>query len=234
MPLPPFYTARFVEVRSWWLSTMWLALGGLIVLGQTVVMFGNYGFAIKRSPEVDVAFWQDVATDGSGQYWVQRKSADAHASYCSDTTYFYDDSRAWGGAPIGCLQPNRSLGTYVYPSPNELLIATSMARALPGQDPQWVSSQVFMYEGVENATIMLKPSYATEDEVVEHVRNCHVITASGEPGPASRYATLHPNADYGPGCVCSSALLQYPGDGVVPSSQCTGIWRGGMQVCLRE
>jgi hypothetical protein len=202
MPLPPFYTARFVEVRSWWLSVIWLTLGVAIVLGQMAVMFGNYGFAVKRSPEVDVAFWQDVATDGSGQYWVQRKSPhEPHAAYCSNTTYFYDDSRAWGGAPIGCINPNRSVGTYVYPSPNELLFATSVARALPGQDPQWQSSQVFMYEGVEDATIMLKPSYATEDEVVEHVQDCRVITASGKPGPATRYPKLHPKADYGPGCV---------------------------------
>ena len=146
MKLPPFYTARFVEVRSKSLSAAWLLIGLAMVLGQITAMVGNYGFVQRVVPNVDVGFWQDVATDGSNEYWPVGLVGDKEPQYCrNSTTYFYDASREWGSDPVRCIDPGTTAGKYVYPSSDELLIASSVARAAPGQDPQWQSSQVCTY-----------------------------------------------------------------------------------------
>jgi hypothetical protein len=195
--MPPFYNPCFVEVRNSVLSSVWLCLGAAIVVFQLVALFGSHGYTDKYAPVVDVKFWQDVALDGN--WWPSLQAAPA--AYCNHAyEYNYSDGSRWGGPSVGCVRPQTARSTYFYPESNELRIATSIAY---GENPQWNTTDVFIYEGIEDSTIALFPSVATPVETLQHVPDCRVFDTHGAP-ITNRYEALYPDHTYGNGVLLLS------------------------------
>eukprot|EP00438_Fugacium_kawagutii_P033201 Skav219815 [mRNA] locus=scaffold147:312806:314034:- [translate_table: standard] len=113
---------------------------------------------------------------------------------------------SWGNERIGCIRPENEVSTLVYATSNQVEIAFSLAE---GQDPQYNTSEVYIYEAIEKSTIVFEVSFSTARETVPHVSNCQ---AYGPPTPEhpdgqpvdSQYQRLVPEADYGPGYLMLS------------------------------
>ena len=194
MPLPKFYTTRYVEVESKCLSCWWLTMGLGLVLVNLILVFGQHSYVQRLAPHIDVSFWHDVATDGSGGKFPRSKSnssgtgtgsgsdtnqdngnGNGISKGCSPLSYYYGSTKDWGSDPIPCVHPDDRAGTFVYPSSNQVFIATSIARGHENLDPQWYSQDVEMYAGIDEATVVFKTSFATAHEVVPHVPHCKVV-----------------------------------------------------------
>lgn len=197
MGLPPFYTLRYVEVSSPLLSSLWLIIGSAVVL---YTLFGSllcqHSYVERHTPLVDVGFWQDRSVDGS--WWSTLPSEPS--SYCGLAfRAVYSGNSSWGSNSIGCLRPENEQTQFFYTSPNEVRVAFSVA---DGGDPQYNTSNVNIYEGIEKSTLVFEVSFSTVHETVQHVPNCQAFGPRSESYPEgmpirSRYEELLPGKDYG-------------------------------------
>lgn len=205
MGLPPFYTARYVAVKSPVLSLLWMLSGAIIVFYTLIHSFlGQHNYVHREVPNLDVTFWQDISVDGT--WWPS--SVAALPSYCNmNFTRTDHEGLSWGSEQIGCKRPSETPGTYFYPESNEILVAFSIAH---GIDPQYNSSDVWLYEGIEKSTIGFQLSFLSSKEHVAHVKDCEVIGNEDDEehpegyGIKSRYETLLPKKDYGEGYLLLS------------------------------
>eukprot|EP00930_Biecheleria_cincta_P042498 TRINITY_DN29245_c0_g1_i2.p1 TRINITY_DN29245_c0_g1~~TRINITY_DN29245_c0_g1_i2.p1 ORF type:complete len:388 (+),score=37.82 TRINITY_DN29245_c0_g1_i2:27-1190(+) len=201
--LPPFYTARYVEVHNPLLSLVWFLMGlGIVVYTLVHSLLGQHNYVHREQPNIDVTFWQDRATDGN--WWPQ--SDGQKPEYCGIAfkAASKTDNTSWGSDAIGCQRPGDRPGTYFYPSSNEIQIAFSVAF---GTDPQFNTSDIYVYERIEDSTVGLQLSYITSRQHVAHVPNCRVIGDEEHPDGnsiTSRYGTLFPSKDYGDGYLILS------------------------------
>ena len=210
LKLPPFYTARYVEVHSPTLSLVWLLCGLAIVL-LTVVhgWFASYSFVERGSPDIDVKMWQDYAVDGS--WWptnatLQREEAGYREDErCGNLKYVSvseTHGTRWGSnTGIKCIAPGETRTPLFYAGPNEINVATSIAY---GDNPQYDTDRVFTYRGIELSTIVFAPSFSTDFNVhsvhnVPHVRDCVAMAHDGITPLHNRYRDLHPGETYGAG-----------------------------------
>lgn len=204
--LPPFYTARYVEVHNPLLSLLWFVCG-LAVVVYTLIhsLLGQHNYVHREPPNLDVTFWQDRAIDGN--WWPAAKSYEAdRPDYCgiSFKAASNADRTSWGSDSIGCKRPGDMPGTYFYPSSNEMRIAFSVAL---GKDPQYNTSEIYIYEGIEDSTVGMQLSYITSRQHQSHVPFCTVIGDEEHPegsGIKSRYNALFPSQDYGEGYLVLS------------------------------
>eukprot|EP00929_Paragymnodinium_shiwhaense_P039116 TRINITY_DN20570_c0_g1_i2.p1 TRINITY_DN20570_c0_g1~~TRINITY_DN20570_c0_g1_i2.p1 ORF type:complete len:367 (-),score=50.66 TRINITY_DN20570_c0_g1_i2:78-1094(-) len=200
--LPPFYTARYVEIRSPVLSLLWLICGAGIVLYTLVhSLLGEHNYVQREVPNMDVTFWQDLAVDG--RWWPRPR--ENRAAYC-DTNYTLrsNEGMLWGSEHIGCKRPGETPGTFFYPSSNSMLVALSIAY---GSDPQYNTSDVYLYEDIALSTLGFQLSFITSREHVSHVRSCKVVGDDEHPDGhtvQSRYEELYPKKDYGEGYLVLS------------------------------
>lgn len=201
--LPPFYTARYVEIHNPVLSLLWL-LCGLGIVFYTLVhsLLGQHNYVHREPPNIDVTFWQERAIDGN--WWP--KPSSFRPKYCGIgfKAASKTDRTLWGSDSIGCLRPGDTPGTYFYPASNEISVAFSAAY---GKDPQYNSSDIYIYEGIEDSTVGLQLSYITSRQHVSHVPYCSVIGDEEHPDGdsiKSRYDTLFPAHDYGEGYMVLS------------------------------
>lgn len=201
----PFYTACYVEVHGSRLGCVWI-LCGLTAVAFTLLgsLLGQHGYVERETPLVNVAFWQDLATDGS--WWPANKEPAEKPSYCGMSFVSETDGGTWGSEAIGCIRPADIKGTLVYPTSNEVSVALSVAF---GSDPQYNSSKVYIYEGMENTTLALQISYSTSRETVSHLPFCQALGRVSELHPLglplrSRYEELHPQQGYGQGFLLLS------------------------------
>merc|ERR1740138_1119839 len=106
MTLPPFYTARYVEVRSPVLSLLWLLCGVGIVLYTLIhSLLGQHNYVHREVPNLDVTFWQDISVDGT--WWPS--SVAALPSYCNmNFTRTDHEGLSWGSEQIGCKRPSET------------------------------------------------------------------------------------------------------------------------------
>ena len=102
-----------------------------------------------------------------------------------------------------CRRTRRTQQRLFHPQSNEIRVAFSIAHGDAERDPQYNTSDVFLYEGIELSTIAFHPSLSTAREAVEHVPRCKALSSSGETVP-SRYEALHPNETYGAGVLLLS------------------------------
>ena len=118
----------------------------------------------------------------------------------------YSDGMSWGNESIGCIRPENEVSTLFYAASNQVEVAFSLAE---GSDPQYNTSQVYLYEGIEKSTVVFEVSFSTARETVPHVSECQAFGPpsleypDGKPFP-SRYEQLVPAADYGPGYLMLS------------------------------
>eukprot|EP00746_Dinoflagellata_sp_MGD_P025623 gnl/MRDRNA2_/MRDRNA2_160290_c0_seq1.p1 gnl/MRDRNA2_/MRDRNA2_160290_c0~~gnl/MRDRNA2_/MRDRNA2_160290_c0_seq1.p1 ORF type:complete len:374 (-),score=46.61 gnl/MRDRNA2_/MRDRNA2_160290_c0_seq1:29-1150(-) len=201
--LPPFYTARYVEVRSPVLSLLWL-LCGIVIVVYTLIhsLLGQHNYVHRETPNLDVTFWQDVSVDGT---WWPTPNNMYKPSYC-DMNFVVNngDGLSWGSEHIGCKRPSETPGTYFYPSSNQILVAFSLAH---GKDPQYNTRDVWLYEGIEKSSIGFQLSFISSKEHIAHVQDCVVIGDDEHPEGykiQSRYETLFPKKDYGEGYLILS------------------------------
>jgi len=199
--LPPFYTARYVEVHNPVLSILWLMCGIAIVLHTLIhSLLSQHNYVDRETPNMDVTFWQDMATDS--KWWP---NFDVEPEYCLlNFTTTSNDGLSWGSDEIRCKRPSDTPGTYFYPSSNEMLVATSIAY---GKDPQYNTSDVYVYEGMEEKTLGFQLSFITSRQHVPHVANCTVVGDEEHPDGnfvRSRYSALYPKSDYGEGYLVLS------------------------------
>eukprot|EP00746_Dinoflagellata_sp_MGD_P146782 gnl/MRDRNA2_/MRDRNA2_79216_c0_seq1.p1 gnl/MRDRNA2_/MRDRNA2_79216_c0~~gnl/MRDRNA2_/MRDRNA2_79216_c0_seq1.p1 ORF type:complete len:370 (+),score=32.01 gnl/MRDRNA2_/MRDRNA2_79216_c0_seq1:191-1300(+) len=236
MGLPPFYTARYVEVKSPLLSLLWLLCGTAIV-SYTLIhsLLGEHNYVSRESPNLDITFWQDVSVDGT---WWPRPSAEL-PWYC-DMNFVRDDRDGleWGSEHIGCKRPSEVPGTYFYPESNEVMVAFSIAH---GTDPQYNSSDIWLYQDIEKSTIGFQLSFISSKEHVAHVTGCEVV---GNPddedhpdgyGISSRYETLFPNKDYGEGYLLLSVedILRAAGRRVESNGSEAPLRLSGLEVVAK-
>jgi len=199
-----FYTPCYVEVRNSTLSTAWLLCGIGLVIGNLLLLLGQHGYAKHHSPAIDVLFWQDSAIgDGSWSWWPQLP--ETPASYCNMSyvqVYEADDS-IWGSESIPCRRTKHSRARLFYPQSNEIGVAFSIAYGSAESDPQYNTSDIYIYEGIELSTIAFHPSLSTVVEAIEHVPNCRALSSSGLP-VQNRYEALYPDGSYGEGLLLLS------------------------------
>lgn len=199
-----FYTPCYVEVRNSTLSTAWLLCGIGLVIGNLMLLLGQHGYAKHHSPAIDVLFWQDSAIgNGSWSWWPQLP--ETPASYCNMSyvqVYEADDS-IWGSESIPCRRTKHSRARLFYPQSNEIGVAFSIAYGSAESDPQYNTSDIYIYEGIDLSTIAFHPSLSTVVEAIEHVPNCKALSSSGLP-VQNRYDTLYPDGTYGEGLLLLS------------------------------
>lgn len=129
---------------------------------------------------------------------------------CLDRAYIYEvyhghtmrygDGMAWGRENISCIRPENELSTLFYATSNQMQVAFSLAE---GSNPEFNTSEVFIYEAIEKSSIVFEVSFSTIRETVSHVSNCEAFGVDGK-AFESRYSTLVPNADYGTGYLMLS------------------------------
>lgn len=107
---------------------------------------------------------------------------------------------AWGRENISCIRPENELSTLFYATSNQMQVAFSLAE---GSNPEFNTSEVFIYEAIEKSSIVFEVSFSTIRETVSHVSNCEAFGVDGK-AFESRYSTLVPNADYGTGYLMLS------------------------------
>eukprot|EP00040_Diaphanoeca_grandis_P028683 m.166452 g.166452 ORF g.166452 m.166452 type:complete len:421 (-) comp31429_c0_seq1:90-1352(-) len=204
--LLPFYTIRYVEIDDpflCFLYTVSVVSMALLTIGGAIL--GSYSFVEREDPDINVKMWQDYSLDGS--WWPSpRPIGVSLPQYCNELSYISRgsstnpldgtvDTTVWGSQHIQCLRPLATAGTYFFASPNSLSVATSIAL---GPNPQYNTSEVYVYEGIETATIMFQPSYTTSHAAVPHASGCVARLPNGSQLP-SRYSQLYPDEDYGAG-----------------------------------
>ena len=196
-----FYTPCYVEVRNSTLSTVWLVGGAAMVAINLLLVLCQYDFTQHHTPAIDVLFWQDSAVDGS---WWPVQPNDA-APYCGMSfVTSYDDGSQWGSTNISCSRPGpQTRARLFYPASNEIGVAFSIAYGDAERDPQYNTSIVQLYEGIEFSTIAFHPSLSTAFEAREHVPNCQALTGSGMP-VGNRYESIYPSRPYGEGVLLLS------------------------------
>ena len=198
-----FYTPCYVEVRNSSLSTAWLACGLATLATNLLLLLGQYGYVQHQVPTIDVLFWQDYSTDGS---WWPSLPEKEPSPFCG-TAYLHtdeDDGSRWGREAIGCVRTKDSRALLFYPASNEVRAAFSIAYSDgEGSHPQYNTSDVWIYEGIEHSTIAFHPSLATVREAIEHVPHCKAYGANGEVIP-SRYEDLYASRPYGDGVLLLS------------------------------
>ncbi|CAK9018043.1 unnamed protein product [Durusdinium trenchii] len=180
--LPPFYTARFVEIRSPTLSLLWLLCGGIVVLWTLLVsLLGQHSYVERHDRSVDGTWWPNLTSS---------------SAYCGMSFVAkYADGMSWGSDSISCIRPKDELSTLFYASSNQMQVAFSLAEGL---NPQFNTSEVYLYEAIEQSTIVFEVSFSTSRETVSHLPGCWVA------GLPNRYAQLVPGADYGEGYLMLS------------------------------
>ncbi|CAL1134172.1 unnamed protein product [Cladocopium goreaui] len=171
--------------------------GGAVVLWTLLVsLLGQHAYVERHVPNVDVAFWQDRSVDGS--WWPNLTSP---ASYCGMSfSAAYSDGMTWGSERIECIRPENEVSTLFYATSNQVEVAFSLAE---GSDPQYNTSEVYLYEAIEKSTIVFEVSFSTARETAPHVSKCQAFGPDGTPF-ASRYEQLVPDTDYGPGYLMLS------------------------------
>ena len=112
----------------------------------------------------------------------------------------------WGSERIECIRPENEVSTLFYATSNQMEVAFSLAE---GSDPQYNTSEVYLYEAIEKSTIVFEVSFSTVRETVPHVSKCQALGPPSSEYPdgtplASRYEQLVPDADYGPGYLMLS------------------------------
>lgn len=197
--LPPFYTARYVKVHSPVLSLIWLLCGlGIVLYTLVHSLLGQHNYVFRENPNMDINFWQDMAIDG--HWWPAPPKT--RPAYCGmnfelNTSNERSDGMLWGSDSIGCMRPGANPGSYFYPSSNQMLVAFSIAY---GKDPQYNSSEIYVYEDIGKSTLGFQLSFITSREHVSHVRDCRVVGDEEHPDGnsiSSRYDVLFPRHDYG-------------------------------------
>ncbi|CAK9098851.1 unnamed protein product [Durusdinium trenchii] len=134
---------------------------------------------------------EDRSVDGT--WWPNLTSSSA---YCGMSFVAkYADGMSWGSDSISCIRPKDELSTLFYASSNQMQVAFSLAEGL---NPQFNTSEVYLYEAIEQSTIVFEVSFSTSRETVSHLPGCWVA------GLPNRYAQLVPGADYGEGYLMLS------------------------------
>lgn len=205
LPLPPYYTPRYVEVHSQSLSCIWLSLGLAIVFFGLVVSFVcGHNYVERVTPDISMKFWHDNAVDGG---WWYNLTGTPPSSYCSENyTAKYLDDAVWGSHSIGCLREPYDGAQIFYDKhyQDEVRVAFSIAECESDKSDglckaEYNTSNVKIYEGIRKSTLTFEPVLFTDYEGLgQYVPYCEAVDVQGRP-IANRYLDIHPDKTYGEG-----------------------------------